>query len=94
MDDLRPIDDRDNLEGTSERVTSGCELGLAWGRGWAGVADTHRQVCLQLILNLPPVVFVVVHLVIAHHVDVQQHPLGARGFEEVILGCGERPELG
>lgn len=30
-----------------------------------------RQVCLQLSLNLLPVVFVVVHLVIAHHIEVQ-----------------------
>lgn len=42
-----------------------------FGQG-TGVADTHRQVCLQLILNSLPVVFIVVDLVIACHVDVQQ----------------------
>lgn len=71
MDDLSPIDDRDGLEGN--RV---CNLSVCpWARPGMGdgvvVTDTHRQVCLQLSLNLLPVVFVVVHLVIAHHIEVQ-----------------------
>lgn len=91
MDDLRPIEDRDDLEGAAQRVSSGRDLGLGLGQGpGSGVADTHRQVCLQLILNLPPVVYVVVHLVIVCHIDIQQDPLVC-GFEPLI-SCGERDQ--
>lgn len=53
MDDLSPIDDRDDLEGAKEHVASGSALGLAavlglglqqgTGRGWQ--TPTDRFVC-------------------------------------------------
>ena len=66
----------------------------AWGWGWGLAADTHRQVCLQLSLDLLPVFIVIVHQVVARHVEVQQNPVISCGLEQVILGCGERSELG
>lgn len=103
MDDLSPVDDRDDLERATEAMTSGWRWGWAWQSGapsWArGLgggrgADTHRQVRLQLSLDPSPVVFIIVHQVVARHIEVQQEPLIICGFEQVILDCGERPELG
>ena len=57
VDDLRPIDDRDGLEGVTERVTSGWRCGQAlqsgapsWGwasgRGWVGrQVPTNGFIC-------------------------------------------------
>lgn len=97
VDDLSPIEDRDDLEGATERVSSGRRWrGRGRGRGQGrGVAvDTHRPVCLQLSQDLLPVVIVIVHHVVARHVEVQQNPLVSCGFEQVVLVCGERPESG
>lgn len=68
--------------------------GWAWGRGRVGgQADTHQPVSLQLTLNLPPVVFIVVHLVVACDVDIQQDPVVGCGFE-LFLDCGEETRTG